>query len=115
MIPKIGDVVFLNGFLLSYPDSRDVAVTVALEGNVPEVPDDQRFTALRVVELDNQGSPVGGSDQRVIRTVSRLPILIPTTASTVDTSVPATKAGLSACQVLSGIALAFLWAVRIKS
>lgn len=115
VIPKQGDVVFINGFLLSYPDNRDVAVTIAVEGDVPELPDKQRFNVLRLMELNNQGSPVGGSDQQVTRTASRLPTLTPTTASAVDTSVPATEAGLSVFPVLSGIALAFLWTVGKKT
>ncbi|MDD1716264.1 MAG: hypothetical protein LUQ01_04630 [Methanolinea sp.] len=112
VIPKQGDVVFVNGFLLSYPDTRDVAVRVALEGIVPWNRDGQPFIVLRIVELNNQGYPVGGSDQEVSRTVSHMSTPSPNPTTISGTIVPPTKAAHPACLVLLGIILASLWAVR---
>lgn len=58
------NTLFINGYLLSYPVSREIEVAVRLEGGAPSSGGDP-FTVLRVVELNNQGRRVPGSEQSV--------------------------------------------------
>ena len=52
-----GTTAFVNGFLLSYPTTSDVSVTVTLNGTVP-VGKETNVTILQLTELDNAGTPV---------------------------------------------------------
>jgi hypothetical protein len=96
-----GRVVFISGFVLSYPTNRDVALEVAVEGIVPEDagPD---ITVLMVRELNNQGMPVPGSVVTIAEQVEAPamastptpePTLIPPAPETSPVSPPTTKAG----------------------
>jgi hypothetical protein len=92
VIGKNTDHLFVNGYLLSYPTDRDVSVSVHLEGAAPENAERMPFSLLRVVELNNQGMIVGGSeldimsipasttaDKAVTDTVTKVPGKTPTT------------------------------------
>lgn len=73
---KSGTTVFINGYLLSYPVTRDVGVSVGLEGAVPAPGAEGTFTVLRVIELNNQGQVVPGSEEIVTRTID-VPVPLP--------------------------------------
>ena len=66
---KTGTTIFINGYLLSYPVTRDVEVRVTLEGTVPPPGTEGTFSVLRVIELNNQGQVVPESEQTVTRTI----------------------------------------------
>jgi hypothetical protein len=121
VIPKEGNFVFINGFLLSYPTNRDVAVSVQVNGTVPELQDDTPFRVLQAEELNNQGQVVGDSEEVAVRTVMNrgtLPSQTPdggiiTTVVTVP--VPTTtKAGISIAPVITMVFLVLVM-VRRKS
>lgn len=63
-----GSVMFLNGFVLSYPTNRDVTLEVTVAGTVPEGV--SSTTVILVRELDNSGTPVPGSMATVTGPVS---------------------------------------------
>jgi len=84
---RFSDVVFLNGFLLSYPTTRDVSLNVTLTGNAPSPGNVALF---RVVELDNQGMIVPGSE-----------IVVPGAVATLITAPPGTPVGTTAALPLS--------------
>jgi hypothetical protein len=106
---KTGATVFINGYLLSYPTSQDVAVEIHVEGYTPPVPAGSSFAVLRIVELNNQGQPVSGSVQTVSRKlVSVTPeptTMIPTTGTTLPVT---TKAGMLSFPVIGGVAVMVL-------
>ncbi|MBP1928867.1 hypothetical protein J2741_001414 [Methanolinea mesophila] len=113
VIPKAGNIVYVNGYLLSYPTDRDVAVEVRVEGVVPDSPGGTTLTMLQVQELNNQGQLVGGSTQTVTRTIAGPPTSPPETITTVETvphtvSPTPTKAGLSFIPAIAGIAAAII-------
>lgn len=85
VIPKDGAQVYVNGFLLSYPTTRDVTVQVNLEGRVPSNPTGEIVVVLGWAELNTQGQAVPGSDFSVTRQVKTAP---PTPGATAATQVP---------------------------
>jgi len=107
---KAGNTLFINGYLLSYPVTRDVAVRVTLAGTVPPPGTDGTFPVLRVIELNNQGQVVPDAEQIVTRTID-LPATSPSfptqSASTAEPLMTATTAGISPVPVLGGIFLIF--------
>ncbi len=121
VIPKEGNFVFINGFLLSYPTNRDVTVSVEVNGTVPGLQDGTPFRVMQAEELNNQGQVVGDSEEVAVRTVMNrgtLPSQTPdggiiTTVVTVP--VPTTtKAGISIAPVIAMVFLVLLM-VRRKS
>jgi hypothetical protein len=81
-----GGVVFISGFVLSYPTYRDVALEVTVEGTVPgEVAPE--ITVLRIRELDNGGAPVPGSAVLVTGQVSTPPT-VPGTDTIPEVTTP---------------------------
>ena len=113
VIPKDGTFVFINGYLLSYPTNRDVAVSVQIEGTVPVLANGTPFRVMQAEELNNQGQSVGDTEQVVVRNIENTGM--ETTASptggevtvvvTVPVPVTTTKADLSPVLVMGGIAL----------
>lgn len=102
VIPKESNFVFINGFLLSYPTTRDVAVSVQVDGTVPALQNATPFRVMQAEELNNQGRVVGDSEQVVIRTVMNPGTQPPQTpnggvvTTVVTVPVPTTtKAGIS--------------------
>jgi hypothetical protein len=108
---KTGSSVFISGYLLSYPTSEDVAVSILVSGYTPDLPAGEPFTALRVVELNNQGQLIEGSEQ----TVSRLtgpPPSAPTPQTPGATVTPpgtTTAAGMLPFTVTGCVAAVFLF------
>jgi hypothetical protein len=102
---ETGSMVFINGYLLSYPTSQDVAVSILVDGYSPALPAGVLFTILRVIELNNQGQLVSGSEQTVIRlTGPETPG--PTTAistTTVTEPETTTKSGMLPWTVIGGL------------
>ena len=56
VIPKEGNFVFINGFLLSYPTNRDVAVSVQVNGTVPELQDGTPFRVMQAEGAEQPGT-----------------------------------------------------------
>lgn len=103
------NVVFLNGYLLTYPTTRDVAIRVNLTGKAPAGP--ANITLARMVELNNEGRTVPGSEIIVPGNVSLydtpLPGTITTTPATSSTTLPpaqTTTSSLSDLLPLAAIA-----------
>jgi hypothetical protein len=96
-----GSVMFLNGFILSYPTNRDVALEVTVAGTVPDGV--SSTTVLMVKELDNSGTPVPGSTVTVTEPVSApaptrvttpAPVTAPPSPSPSPPSPAPTRAGV---------------------
>ncbi|NTW92814.1 MAG: hypothetical protein HGA40_05160 [Methanoregulaceae archaeon] len=118
VIPKEGNFVFINGFLLSYPTNRDVVVSVQVNGTVPELQDGTPFRVMQAEELNNHGQVVGDSEEVTVRTVMNRGILPSQTpdggmiTTVVTVPVPTTtKAGISIAPV---IAMVFLVLVMVR-
>jgi hypothetical protein len=90
-IPVNGNTVFINGFLLSYPVSNDVAVSIQVNGSVPATagPD---VTIVEAVQLNNAGQAVPGSAQSVSEPLLVASTAVPTTTP-VTPSIPQTTTG----------------------
>jgi hypothetical protein len=121
VIPKEGNFVFINGFLLSYPTNRDVAVSVQVNGTVPELQDGTPFRVMQAEELNNQGQVIGDSEEVAVRTVMNpgtLPSQTPDSGivtTVVTVPVPTTtKAGISIGPILAVLFLVIMM-VRKKS
>lgn len=121
VIPKEGNFVFINGFLLSYPTNRDVAVSVQVNGTVPELQDGTPFRVMQAEELNNQGQVIGDSEEVAVRTVMNpgtLPSQTPDSGivtTVVTVPVPTTtKAGISIAPILAVLFLVIMM-VRRKS
>jgi hypothetical protein len=112
---KTGNTIFLNGYLLSYPVTRDVEVKVTMEGTVPPPGTAGTFPVLRVIELNNQGQAVPESEQTVTRpfevpvTHSALP---PQSESMGEHPVSTAQAGISPVPVIGGLFLVIFLARR---
>ena len=96
-----GSVMFLNGFILSYPTNRDVALEVTVAGTVPDGV--SSTTVLMVKELDNSGTPVPGSTATVTepvlapaptRVTTPAPVTAPPSPSPSPPSPAPTRAGV---------------------
>jgi hypothetical protein len=113
VIPNDGKFVFINGYLLSYPTNRDVAVSVQVEGDVPPLTHGTPFRVLQAEELNNQGQSIGDTEQVVVRSVENTgteATASPTAGEatvvvTVPVPVTTTKAGISLIPVVGGLAL----------
>jgi hypothetical protein len=116
-IPKEGNVLFINGYLLSYPTTSDVSVLVSVSGTVPQSSAGSDLNLLLVQELDNSGQVVSGSTLAVTEPVQAggtpaTPATLPpvptgtglppvTTPSPVPTRVPGFASGLAVTGVLA--------------
>lgn len=92
-IPQTGNVVYVNGYLLSYPTSKDVSVVASVSGTVPEASTATVITLIQATELDNSGQPVPGSQVTVQRQI--VPLVGPGVATPSTTTgtkgTPASK------------------------
>jgi hypothetical protein len=98
-MPVNGNTVFVNGFLLSYPVSSDVAVSVKVNGTVPDIsgPD---VTIVEAVQLNNAGQAVPGSSQSVVEPLQvqvtpSPPATMPSQTVSQTTRVPTSTPGFS--------------------
>ncbi|MDH7509959.1 MAG: hypothetical protein QHH04_02815 [Methanolinea sp.] len=67
VIHRDGRRVFLNGYLLSYPTTRDVGLVIGLRGEIPPNLPDERVILLEWEELNAGGQVVTGSVYQVSR------------------------------------------------
>ena len=107
---KFGNTVFINGYLLSYPVTRDVEVRVAMEGTVTHTGSGSTFSILRAIELNNQGQIVPGSETTVNGTITLPgipPSLIMQPESVPEMPTTAANAGISPAPVVGSIFLIF--------
>jgi hypothetical protein len=112
VIPKEGPQVFVNGFLLSYPTTRDVSVSISVDGKAPPDPDGGTVVVLEWAELNSQGQVVAGSDFQVTRGIETLPAS-PVATTATQAPVPATSPASTPFPVIAAVAslcLAFAWA-----
>ncbi|WP_292371169.1 hypothetical protein [Methanoregula sp. UBA64] len=114
-----GTSAFVNGYLLSYPVTSDVSLTVALNGTVPSGAAPE-VTILQVTELDTAGQPVPGSSILISAPVVS-PSAVPAvsrqeTQSSLPASQPSpTKAGSSAvCLGAVAAVLALFGYARVR-
>lgn len=84
---SVGRVAFVNGYALSYPTNRDVAIEIAVQGTVPQV-EGGNIILLTVQELDNGGSVVPGSTITIKEPVAAPACLPVPEASPVSTPAP---------------------------
>jgi hypothetical protein len=90
-MPVNGNTVFINGFLLSYPVSSDVAVSIQVNGSVPSTAG-PGVTIVEAVQLNNAGQAVPGSAQSVSEPLQVPSTAVPTTTP-VTPSIPQTTTG----------------------
>jgi len=64
-----GSTAFVNGAILSYTTDHDVSFTATINGSVPEAVNSS-VMLLQMVEIDNTGSTVPGSQSSVTRPVA---------------------------------------------
>ncbi len=107
-----GSVLFVNGYLLAYPSTRDVSIAVVVKGSIPE---DARnsITVFRIEELDNSGSVIAPSVFTVEQFVSETgPGVTTTQPSPVETTgmppvTAQTTAPLPSWTWFAGLTMAF--------
>jgi len=59
---EIGQNININGWLLSYPSNRELSIKVTMEAKAPVVQSTQEKIVMAVLELDNQGTSISGSE-----------------------------------------------------
>ena len=68
-VDVIGKNININGWILSYPDKRDLAMKVTLNGDVPNVNSSGNITIVRVADIGSKGTAVKGSEDITVRNV----------------------------------------------
>ena len=111
VIPREGSRVFVNGFLLSYPDTRDVEVRALLTGSVPSLPNGSSIMVLRWAELNARSQVVTGSEYTISRQVTALPAheSIPQAEQTTVPATSPTAADFSRFAVIACLGLTICW------
>jgi len=111
VIPQGGSRVFVNGFLLSYPTTRDVEVRILLTGEVPSLPAGENVMVLRWAELDTRSQVVPGSEYTVWRQVAAIPAheSIPQAEQTTVPATSPTAADFSRFAVIACLGLIICW------
>lgn len=94
---QAGSVLFINGYLLSYPSTNSIGIDLQVNGTAPVVSSAQQSSLLSVIELNNVNAVVPGSTLTVTREVvppggqTPLPTQLQTVPpTTVATASPAT-------------------------
>lgn len=108
-----GSAAFLSGELLSYSVNHDVQFTVTIDGTVPATATGM-VTVLQIVEIDNSGSIVPGSESVISQPVAGAGTpgvmtspAVPTLTPLLVTTTPAAKSpGFSVMLCIAGILLA---------
>ncbi len=101
-----GNAAFVNGMILSYPNSHDVALSITIDGTVPSTPGVQ-VPVLQLEEIDNSGNIVPGSIVTVVQPVAGQTISpsytpLPTLTSPPGSSSP-TPARADGFTLVSGV------------
>ncbi|MDP3565466.1 MAG: hypothetical protein Q8R70_13360, partial [Methanoregula sp.] len=109
---------FVNGEILSYPNSNDISLQVTVDGFVPQAQSDQ-VMLLQVEEIDNTGNIVPGSVITLSQPVAGQPAtaaqtIIPTHTPPVITPSPLpTKAsGFTTVTGMLAFGLVLIFAAR---
>ncbi len=92
VIPGKGNTVFINGFLLSYPNNNDVSVSASVTGIVPNGV--SSVNLLQVSQLNNAGQTIPGA----VQTISE-PVEVPATAIQTTLPIPTSNVSSSATPV----------------
>ncbi|MDO9324374.1 MAG: hypothetical protein Q7T80_05370 [Methanoregula sp.] len=87
-----GSAAFVNGEILSYPNSNDITLSVTVDGAVPQSPGEQ-VMLLQVEEIDNSNNIVPGSIITISQPVAGQPVtaapaVLPTLTPTVLPPLP---------------------------
>lgn len=90
VIRRDGPRVFLNGYLLSYPTTRDVGLEIGLRGEIPPDLPDEKVILFEWEELNSGGQAVPGSVYQVARATGPVS---PTGPSTPQPTVTAHQSG----------------------
>jgi hypothetical protein len=112
-----GSAAFVNGEILSYPNSNDISLQVTVDGVVPQTQSDQ-VMLLQVEEIDNTGNIVPGSvitlSQPVAgQPVTAAPTLLPTHTPPIVTPPSPTKtAGFTQVAGMLALGLVLIFAAR---
>jgi len=111
-----GSAAFVNGEILSYPNSNDVSLVVTIYGIVPQTATEQ-VMLLQVEEIDNSNNIVPGSVITLSQPVAGQPstpvqTMIPTLTPTRVPPSPTKSAGFPATAGILAISLVFLIMVR---
>jgi len=111
VIPQGGSSVFVNGFLLSYSDTRDVEVRALLTGSVPSLSNGSSIMVLRWAELNARSQVVAGSEYIISRQVTALPAheSIPQAEQTTIPVASPTAADFSRFAVIASLGLTICW------
>ncbi|MDO9034344.1 MAG: hypothetical protein Q7U51_03990 [Methanoregula sp.] len=107
-----GSAAFVNGVILSYPNSNDVSLQVTVDGVVPQTQSVQ-VMLLQAEEIDNTGNIVPGSVITLSQPVAGQPATpvqtaIPTLTPTKVPPSPTKSAGFPAAAGILAISLVFL-------
>jgi len=94
VIPGRGNTVFINGFLLSYPNSNDVSVSASVTGNVPAGV--STVDLIQVLQLNNAGQVIPWA----VQTISE-PVAVPATPVLTTPMTPATPVAMVATPSLT--------------
>jgi hypothetical protein len=118
-IPMEGNIVYINGYLLSYPVSDDVAVSIKVNGTVPQAAG-QSLTIVQADQLNNAGQVVPGSTQAISEPLTTqvsttIPVLSLTSspvqqATTIPTKIP----GFSMPEVAAGLIIGTLVLIHFR-
>lgn len=111
-----GSAAFVNGALLSYPNSNDVSLSVTINGVVPQTQSDQ-VMLLQVEEIDNTGNLVPGSVITLSQPVAGqqgtpAQTAFPTLTPVKVTPSPTKSDGFPAIAAILAISLVFLIMIR---
>lgn len=90
-MPVNGNTVFVNGFLLSYPVTSDVAVSIQVNGTVPDLSGPE-MTIVDAVQLNNAGQAVPGSLQSVVEPLEARVAPSPSATMPAQSGTPTTRA-----------------------
>jgi hypothetical protein len=117
VIPAKGNTVFINGFLLSYPDNNDVSVSASVTGIIPTGV--SSVNLLQVSQLNNAGQTIPGAVQTISEPVEVPVTMVPTNSttpsspvSTSATPAPTKASGLNPVILIGGM-LVLALAIRI--
>jgi len=116
VIPKTGARVCINGYLLSYPTTRDVGLAIGLGGQVPSGIPESGGVLVAWSEIDGQGRTVPGSGFGVALPGDR-PFLgetspPPEPAPASPSRSTGTKAPLAVIGTIFGLCIVFCRAAR---
>jgi len=110
-----GSAAFVNGEILSYPNSNDVSLQVTVDGVVPQ-PQSGQVMLLQAEEIDTTGNVVPGSVITLSQPVAGQPVTaVPTVLPTLTPPViipspqPTKASGFNAIPGIAALGILFIW------